>query len=187
MTGWTFRLILAGLDTDDDERMDALYEAGCDDTTFTEDAYGVSAVFQRSAATPEAAVLSAVRDVESAGTGVRVVRVENEPQWLTAAEIAERTGRSRQSISQLATGRRGPGDFPPPVLRRGARSPLWSWDEVRAWFARFDPDTVQPLVDRPSADFLAAVNDRLDLRERRRRTPDAEWWADLGAVLPLVS
>src|SRR5262249_57829296 len=61
----------------------------------------------REAPTPETAVLSAVRDVESVGGAVRVLRVGNEDEWLTGAEIAERTGRSRQSIGQLVWGDRG--------------------------------------------------------------------------------
>jgi hypothetical protein len=38
-----------------------------------------------------------------------------------------------------------------------------------------------------SADFLAAVNDRLDLRERLRRVPQAPWWTEVTKVIPLVS
>jgi hypothetical protein len=187
MTEWAFRLDLVGLDVDDDARMDALYEAGCDDATFGTDESGTYAVFHREAPTPEAAVLSAIRSIENAGVDVRVVRVDTEDQWLTAAEIAERIGRTRQSIGQLVTGKRGPGGFPSPVVRRDARNPLWSWDEVRAWFAAYDPEVVPGQPDRPSADFLAAVNDRLDERERRRHSPDAPWWPELADVLPLVS
>nr|MDT0664826.1 helix-turn-helix transcriptional regulator [Micromonospora sp. DSM 115978] len=95
--------------------------------------------------------------------------MESEDDWLTAAEIADRTGRSRQNVSQLVRGDRGPGGFPAPVVRRGARSPLWSWDEVRRWFAEYAPeDAAAVSSEAVSSDFLAAVNDRLDLRERRR-------------------
>lgn len=188
MNEWTFRLNVVGLDVDDDAQMDALYEAGCDDATFGTDDAGVHAVFHREAPTPEAAVLSAIRAIEGAGLDVRVLRVETEDEWLTAAEIAERTGRTRQSIRQLIAGARGPGNFPRPVVRRDARSPLWSWDEVRAWFGAYDPEAVAALPkDRPSSDFVAAVNDRLDERERRRHFPDAPWWPELADVLPLVS
>lgn len=104
MSEWTFRLDFVGLDIDDDVRLDALYEAGCDDATFATDAGGVYAVFHRRASTPEQAVLSAIRSVEGAGGSVRVVRVAVDDDWLTVAEIAERTGRSRQSIGQLVRG-----------------------------------------------------------------------------------
>jgi hypothetical protein len=187
MNEWTFRLNLVGLDVDDDEQMDALFEAGCDDATFGTDEAGAHAVFHREAPTPEAAVLSAIRSIENAGIDARVVRVENEDEWLAAAEIAERIGRTRQSIGQLISGKRGPGHFPTPVVRRDARNPLWSWDEVCRWFATYDPDAVPARPDRPSPDFIAAVNDRLDERERRRQSPNAPWWPELADVLPLVS
>jgi hypothetical protein len=131
-------------------------------------------------------VLSAIRAVGSAGGPVRVVRVAAEDDWLTAAELAERTGRSRQNISQLARGERGPGGFPAPVARRGARSPLWSWDDVRTWFARHAPGETPTPAERMSADFLAAVNDRLDLRERLRRVPHAPWWPEIAKAVPLA-
>lgn len=186
MNEWTFRLNVVGFDLDDDEAMDALFEAGCDDASFATDDTGAFAVFHRQAATPEAAVLSAIRGIESAGTSVRVVRVENEDEWLTAAEIAQRVGRTRQNLSQLIAGVRGPGHFPAPGVRRGARNPLWSWREVRAWFAGYSQDGMTASADESSPDFVAAVNDRLDERERRRRSPNAPWWHDLADVLPLV-
>jgi hypothetical protein len=184
---WTFRLDLVGLDTDDDARLDALYEAGCDDATFATDAGGVYAVFHRPASTPEQAVLSAIRSVEGVGGSIHVVRVAVEDDWLTAAEIAERTGRSRQNIGQLVRGERGPGGFPAPVARRGARSPLFSWAEVQGWLTRHMPGEAPTPTQDVSADFLAAVNDRLDLRERLRRVPQAPWWAEVTKVIPLAS
>jgi predicted DNA-binding transcriptional regulator AlpA len=186
MTDWTFRLNLAGVDIDDDAQMDALYEAGCGDGSLGTDADGTYVVFHRAAPTPESAVLSAIRDVESIGGGARVTHVQNDDEWVTAAEIAHRTGRSRQSVHQLIHSDRGPGGFPDPVSRRGARNPLWSWEEVRAWFAAHDPGSVSAQPEQPSGNFLAAVNDRLDLRERLLQAPDAPWWSELNAVLPLA-
>jgi hypothetical protein len=70
---------------------------------------------------------------------------------------------------------RGPGDFPAPVARRQSSNPLWSWTEVEAWFARYDPEAVPALGLRLSPDFIAEVNDRLGLRERLRHSPNAPW------------
>jgi hypothetical protein len=187
VTEWTFRLSLADIDLDDDTQMDVLFETGCGDATFFTEGSGNFAVFHRDAPTPETAVLSAIRDVESTGSDVRVLRVETEDDWLTAAEIADKTGRSRQNVHQLIQGQRGPGNFPPPVSRHNARNPLWSWNVVRSWFVRYAPGSVPASTEHPSTDFLAAVNDRLDLRERQRQAPDAPWWPDMDAVLPLVS
>jgi len=187
MSEWTFRLFIAGVELTDSD-LDALFEAGCDDATFARERDGrVLGLFDREAGTPEAAVLSALVDVESAGIGARVVRVAVEDDWLTAAEVAERVGRSRQSIGQLVRGDRGPGGFPAPIARQGSLNPLWSWLEVAAWFSAYEPAAVPESGPTLSPDFLAEVNDRLDLRERRRHTPDAPWRPELDEALPLVS
>ena len=185
MTEWTFRLTLAGLDLTD-VRLNALFDAGCDDATFSLERDGsVLGLFDRDAETQEDAVLSAIDNVEGAGVGARVLRVAQDDDWLTASEIAERVGRSRLSIGQLVRGDRGPGDFPAPVARHGSPNPLWSWAEVEAWFERHQPDAVPASGPKLSPDFLAELNDLLDLRERRRRQPDAPWRARLTEVLPL--
>lgn len=73
MSEWTFRLIIAGVELTDID-IDALFEAGCDDATFAKERDGsVLGLFDREADTPEAAVLSALVDVEAAGIDARVV------------------------------------------------------------------------------------------------------------------
>lgn len=54
------------------------------------------------------------------------------PAFVSAADIADRIGRSRQSIGLLARGQRGPGGFPTPV-NPGGRSAHHYWPEVVAW------------------------------------------------------
>ena len=73
-----FRLILDGVDDLDPRVVDALYEAGCDDGTIACRAGVVSIGFTRPAATMREAIASAIRDVEKAGVGAKVVRVEPE-------------------------------------------------------------------------------------------------------------
>ncbi len=121
--------------------------------------------FDREAPTEQDAVISAIVDVEQAGIGARVLRVQADDDWLTASEIAERVGRSRQSVALLARGERGPGDFPLPVARRRSSNPLWSWSAVESWFERHAPGALPAHGPRLSPDFLAEVNDRLDLRD----------------------
>jgi hypothetical protein len=113
------------------------------------------------------------------------VRVAQDDDWLTASEIAVRVGRTRQSIGQLIRGDRGPGGFPAPVARHGSPNPLWSWDVVEGWFERYEPDAVPARRLRLSPDFVAELNDRLDLRERLRHSPDAPWRPKLVEALPL--
>jgi hypothetical protein len=185
MTDWTFRLTLAGIALTDED-LDVLFEAGCDDGTFSRERDGtVLGFFDREAETQEDAVLSAIQDVESAGRGARVLQVAQDDDWLNASEIAHRVGRTRQSIGLLVRGQRGPGGFPVPVARHGSPNPLWSWAEVETWFGHYEPAAVQEQGPKLSPDFLAELNDRLDLRERRRHSPNAPWRPRLAAAVPL--
>lgn len=189
MIEWSFRLILTGIELTDSD-LDALFEAGCDDATFSRERDGsIHALVDRAADSPETAVLTAIVEIEAgAHIGARVVRATTEDDWLTAAEIAERLGRTRQNIGQLIRGIRGPGGFPAPIARQVSPNPLWNWSEVAGWFQAYDPASVA-VDDGPkiSPDFLAEVNDHLDLRERRRNFPDAPWRPKLAEALPLVS
>ena len=185
MTKWMFRLTIAGIALTD-EQLDALFEAGCGDAAFSLERDGtVLGFFDREAETQEDAVLSAIYDVESADIGARVLRVTKDDDWLTASEIAKRVGRTRQSIGLLVRGDRGSGGFPAPVARHGSPNPLWSWADVEAWFEVYDPATIQRREFTLSPDFLAELNDRLDLRERLLHSPNAPWRPRLVAALPL--
>jgi hypothetical protein len=185
MTEWAFQLTIAGIALTDDE-LNILFEAGCDDATFSFERDGtVLGFFDREAETQEDAVLSAIHDVESVDIGARVLRVTEDDDWFTASEIATRVGRTRQSIGQLIRGDRGPGGFPAPVARHGLPNPLWSWPDVEAWFGRYDPAAIRKRRSTLSPDFLAELNDRLDLRERLRHSPNAPWRPRLVAALPL--
>ncbi|MGH3928999.1 MAG: hypothetical protein ACRDTF_03365 [Pseudonocardiaceae bacterium] len=185
MTEWTFRLTIRGIELTD-EQLDTLHEVGCGDGSFSVEPDGtVLGFFDREASTGQDAVISAILDVERAGIGARVLRVQADDDWLTASEIAARVGRSRQSVALLAHGERGPGDFPAPAARRRSSNPLWSWPEVEAWFERYEPGAVPAPRPRLSPDFLAEVNNRLDLRERLRHSPNAPWRPRLNEALPL--
>ncbi len=124
------------------------------------------AEFRRSAPTLADAVLGAIRDMESAGAGWRVVRVEPD-ELVSASAIARRLGRTRQSVAQLIAGRRGPGGFPPPAVWVDGAARLWRWSDVAQWFsAAVGPSTG---VDRLAAEFLAMLNGELQARRHRER------------------
>jgi hypothetical protein len=154
-----FELTIQGNLTD--ARVDALFEAGCDDATFSGKGDLTFAAFDREAPSLLDAVLAAIADVESVD-GLEVLHVDpDELVW--ASEIAERTGRTRQSIDQLIKGQRGPGGFPAPATH-ATRNPLWRWPEAEAWFATYqgrEPDTECSLV-------LGAINGALQARHSYR-------------------
>ena len=135
MTTHSFTLVLDRAPTDDEP--DALFEAGADDSTpeWNEGADTGRLHFDRDAPTLAKALVSALRNVESAG--LRVVAVQSD-DLVTLKEIAVRTGRTYESVRLLATGARGPGGFPPPLSSGGYA--LYSWAQVGSWWgAAFGP------------------------------------------------
>jgi len=160
----TFALILRG---DVDRHIDELFEAGCDDATFGEIDGVPYAEFDREAPTLAEAIASAIRDVETVG-GLQVMRVEPD-DLVTAAEIAGRLGRTRESVRLLIKGARGPGGFPPPVARVSGRNRLWRWADVAAWAGK--KELADELGD---AQFVAALNSSLELRHRLPQLEEPE-------------
>jgi hypothetical protein len=162
-----FTLILSGFSELTNDVEDRLFEAGCDDallgildgTPFLD--------FSREAPSLEKAVLSAIRDVVQAG--FEVVRVEPD-DLVSAAEIARRSGRSRESIRQLRTAQRGRGGFPAPVAGVKGRTQIWRWSEVADWLAKQRETRIAPET-AAAARTIATVNAVLDLK-RHSRSPD---------------
>jgi hypothetical protein len=75
---WSFTLVLSGVRALTDEVTDALFQAGCDDALVGMRDGAIYLDFDREAASFRDAVLSAIADVEKAGLGARVIRVEPE-------------------------------------------------------------------------------------------------------------
>jgi len=129
---YDFALIVADVPELSDDVLDALFTAGCDDSTPSMQ-YGLLYLeFSRSAASLQHAIISAIQDVLQAGLNARVLRVDD-CNLVTQAEIARRIGRSRQLVHQYMTGERGPGGFPPPACHLTERKPLWQWCAVSYW------------------------------------------------------
>lgn len=160
MSTHTFTLTLAG---DVDAHLDELYEAGCDDATFSQVDGVPYADFDREADTFELALVSAIDDVRRVHA-IEVTGVEP-GDLVTASDIAHRLGRSRESVRLLAAGKRGSANpFPAPVAFVTDRNRLWRWTDVLAWNGDFD---------RGDAELVGALNAALELRHRLTRTPDA--------------
>ena len=128
-------------------------------------------MFHREAGSPTEAILSAIEDIERAGTGLRVVRVEPD-EVVTAGEVAARAGLSREAIRLYARGQRGPGGFPLPVAGLHQKSPLYKWSDVAAWFDRLHNRSKQ--FDTTEANAIAFLNAALDVRRLAAGVPDAE-------------
>ena len=151
MDNQEFTLVVRGPITD--QIVDSLHEAGCDDATIRTSGTLVFADFDREAPTMLAALTSAIRQVQSIGLDVRSIEPSD---FVTLSEIAERLGRTRESVRLLAEGQRGSGDFPPAVVRVEDRSRLYRWSQISEW-AHLDSVAIEGALS------IAVVNARLSL------------------------
>jgi hypothetical protein len=163
-----FALVIDGVPELTTAVEDALFTAGCDDATFSIQYGHLYAEFSRTGERLEDVILSAINDIQKAGIGATVLRVD-ECDLVTPAEIARRIGRSRQLVFQYITGQRGPGNFPAPECYLSAKAPLWRWCAASYWLAQ--NNIIRP-EDSWNAEVVAAVNNYLESLRQRERHPD---------------
>jgi hypothetical protein len=182
-TEHTFRVVFAVPGEDSLEpHLEALAHAGCDDAAFMGPAADrtFTAEFDREAPTFPAAVMSAIEDLRRAIPALVVLRVLPD-DLVTIAAIAARSGRTDESIRLLSQGRRGPGSFPPVAGSINDKTQVWRWSDIARWFT-------EALGEEPAgaehADFLAAVNDALDLAVRADHLRDRP--EELEAVMAFL-
>ena len=84
---------------------------------------------------------------------------------VSIADIANRTGRTREGVRLLVAGARGPGRFPPPVTDPRGRYRLWRWGDVERWFRAELGEEISGAQDEH---LLSAINACLELRQQRR-------------------
>jgi hypothetical protein len=164
MSSHEFTLVVEGPDLQDETQVDALFEAGFDDATIGRVGSIQYLDFDREAESFADAVFSATESFESAVLGARVVHLEPD-DLVTMSEIAERDGRTRESVRLLISGDRGPGGFPAPATHFRSRQRMWRWQEVAVWFAE---KLGQPQLggdDPGRAQFITAFNAGLKWRE----------------------
>jgi hypothetical protein len=167
MQEFDFALVIDGPTALTPDVENALFDAGCDDATFSIQYGRLYAEFSREAASRKDAILTAIRDIHGAGVGATVLHVD-ECDLVTQAEIARRIGRTRQMVHQYITGQRGPGTFPPPACHLTENAPLWQWCAVSYWLGQHD--LIRPEEGR-NAEVVAAINNRLDAAQRERQNP----------------
>jgi len=161
METFAFRVRLRDAVTASDA--DRLHEALDDEIGIEDGPRGHFIGFERHAESFLDAVLDALAKVME--LGLEPLAVEDE--LVSISDIAERAGRSRQSVSMLVNGQRGPGNFPRPAAGN-VRSPLWHWADVAAWFEDRGADA-QAFEDRLQA--IASINGALANRVLARMRP----------------
>ncbi|MGO1594322.1 MAG: hypothetical protein ACTHW1_08580 [Ancrocorticia sp.] len=154
MTLHEFTIYLDRQPTDED--LDTLFEAGFDDSQ-PEVGNGRGMIHvTREADTLANAILSAVDQAETSGFHVTGVEDEDLHSLKT---LAERLGRSYESVRLLATGKRGPGGFPHPVGADGWT--LYSWAAVADWATAH---LGEPINADPRSRTIAAADHLLRAR-----------------------
>jgi hypothetical protein len=148
----------------DDDGAGHLYEAFDEEIGIEDGPRGHHVGFDREGSSFVDAVVDALQVLIE--LGFEPLSVEDE--LVSMADIAERTGRTRQSISLLVSGQRGPGGFPSPAAGN-VRSPLWHWAEVAAWFQANGSEDARE-DDRAAA--IAAINGVLANRRLARDHPE---------------
>ena len=161
MDTYVFRIRLH--DQLNDADADRLYDGMDDEIAVESGPRGQFVGFERSGPNFLEVVLDAI--AELIALGFEPLAIEDE--LVSMADIAERVGRSRQSVSMLVGGQRGSGNFPRPVAGN-VRSPLWHWADVAAWFEGHEGDDAVP-EDRMRT--IAAINGALANRVLARERP----------------
>lgn len=111
----------------------------------------------------KAAAMKLVDTIEAAFPELIVVRVDQD--LVSIPDVADRLGRSRESIRLLVEGKRGPGGFPAPIGVVGDGIRVWPWSSVAEWFASsMDVNLDERLISPETAAEVDAV-----LAGRRRR------------------
>ena len=128
------------------------------------------------------ALTSALRELLEILPDAHVLRIE-EDDLATMADIAQRAGRTPESIRLLVNGSRGPGRFPPAAGRIDARTKVWRWSDVAEWFAAA---LGEPLPDTADSAFLQAFNDALEIRRLTQKLDSPQRRA-VAEVLPAES
>lgn len=161
---YQFTLVLKNVDENTPALEDYLYEASCDDALINFRNGAVYLDFDREAPSLEEAVMSAIRDVESASIGAVVSHVAPE-DLVTESEVAKRLEMKRQAVSLWIKGERRKS-FPKPVMKLADKSPLWKWREIAEWL--FKNKLIQEEVV-VNAVFLENVNAALEERDAKTR------------------
>lgn len=166
MSDHSFALQLKGDALSDDEAA-RLYAALPDATVGSRDGVVIVEI-DRYGPTFTDAVVGAILDIERLGHEV----LEVDPEDLVfATEIAQRTGRTKESVRLLAEGERGPGDFPAPV-RTISGHRLWRWADIAAWFAEYEGKHAPHIAHYSTA--VGMINGALALRRGISQLPTVE-------------
>lgn len=165
---YSFTLFIEGVDLLTEENLDTLYDAGFDDALFGERDGIQFAQFDRLAPSGIEAIAAAISDIVTVFPKIQITKIEPD-ELVTAAEIAARSGLSREAIRLYSTGQRGPGCFPTAITYPDQKTKLWRWVEVATWLQ--ENGRVVTDIDLEMAELIAALNAACEIRHYRETLP----------------
>lgn len=127
---YTIGLLVEGLDLDDDHQLDALFTKIPESVPSRVN--GVTTV--TATLTADSAMTAALLLARRLEQVSKVSAVAVDQDMVAIPDIAQRVGRTRESVRQLVDGKRGPGNFPAPVGTVGDGIRIWPWAAVAHWF-----------------------------------------------------
>ncbi|MCS0638918.1 hypothetical protein NX801_25365 [Streptomyces sp. LP05-1] len=134
---YDFTFVISGVSVDDQTAVDALRDE-CDALLARAGGVDLLSMTGSGESAVEAAV-TAVSAAQAAEPRLRIDRLDRD--LVGVQEIAERTGRSRQNVSQWVAGtRKGEGAPFPMAEGTVGRSQAWLWSEVNEWLAVHELD-----------------------------------------------
>lgn len=131
MEYFNFTLTVCGIHRRTEGHEEALLASGCDDAMLSYYGKAVYLEFERSALSLNAAITTAIKDIEKAGVGAWVESVDSALVGLS--EMAELSDSSREAITMLKGGANSGAEFPNPVQRISGQPCLWDWAKVALW------------------------------------------------------
>ncbi|MTK05444.1 AlpA family transcriptional regulator [Micromonospora sp. CP22] len=124
-------LRISGVDLDDDVTLEMLGQH-LSDLAWSEFDGAVIATLYTAAKDPVATALEAARRICHVLPDAKVLEVDSEV--VSVSDVAFRLGVSREAVRLWAEGKRGPGNFPPPMgTVGGGKSRIWQWAQVHRW------------------------------------------------------
>ncbi len=148
-------------DSDPEEYLDALFEAGCDDAIVGIGLPGCVALnFCREASSAAEAIRSAIADVLSAIPGAQLLEIG--PDLVNITDMAELLSErvspiTRQAMRKYAFNQVAKALTPFPPAAVTSNTPLWHLHDALNWMvsnAKIDEETASPLVQTAVATFV---------------------------------
>lgn len=166
---YQFTLILKNVNEGTANIEDSIYEAGCDDALINFRNNAVFLDFDREATSFEEAVITAIKQVESASVKAIVISVAPE-DLVTMSEAAKRLNKTRQVLFLWINEERRKSTsmpFPLPTMKLADKSPLWRWREIIEWLYFHNLIKEKELID--NAIFIEHLNAALQERDLQTR------------------